>query len=276
MSISNSIHTGVSALRSFARGIEVIGDNISNIATAGFKKGRADYSDSFSDLLHSPQGGGNGTPHRNASSVGSGVRVAQVSVNFATEDAQYTGVSSDLAINGAGFFRVQEPGSGQEFFTRAGNFRLDNSGYLVTPGSFRLMGADGLLQVPATVATENGSQAVTGWGFSSETGTLKLELADGSTVDGGQVSLARFVEPGALVRAGGNLYQGSDAAGRLANFTAGTGTAAIIQSGYLELSNVDLTEEFAGMITTQRGFQAGARIISTADQLMQEAIQLKR
>lgn len=271
MSLYNSMNTGVSALRSFGRGIAVIGDNIANMSTTGFKKGRADYSDNFNQLLHSPQASENNTPHRSASHVGGGVNVSQVSTDFNTGDATYTGLESDLAINGNGFFRVVDTG-GNEYLTRAGNFRVDDNGYLVSPQGYRLQGADGALRIPDSVE----GLAVTGWSFTAETGVLNLVRADGSTTVAGQVSLALFRAPDALEKKGSNLFQSTGTAGFAGNISPGAGQPATVQSRFLELSNVDITEEFANMITTQRAFQAGAKIITTADQLMQEAIQLKR
>jgi len=281
MSIVSSMETGISALRSFTAGIQVIGDNIANVGTAGYKRSRADYSDNFSTLLKSPQGTASGAP-RASSQLGGGVTVSGVSTNFAPNQAEYTGIESDLASNGQGFFRVVDTSDGnRDYFTRAGNFRRDDSGYLVTAQGYRLqgegtLGADGFL-IPDTAVNPNSgaAEAVSDWAFEPSTGTLKLLFSDGAMLEGGTVQLSSFTEPEALLRQGGNLFLQTDAAGTRNDFTPGTTAPATVHSQYLELSNVDLTEEFADMITTQRGFQAGARIITTSDQLLQEAIQLK-
>lgn len=281
MSIVSSLETGVSALRSFTKGIQVIGDNISNVGTTGYKRSRADYSDNFSTLLKSPQAGAGST--RTPSQLGGGVTVATVSTDFNTNEAEYTGKETDLAINGRGFFRVSDPADGnREYFTRAGNFRRDDAGYLVTAQGYRLQGegtldAGGFLIPDTAINPSSGtSDAVASWAFEPTTGQLKLLFADGAKLDAGTVQLAMFTEPEGLLRQGGNMFLQTDAAGTRTDFAPGNTAAASVHSQYLELSNVDLTEEFADMITTQRGFQAGARIITTTDQLLQETIQLKR
>ena len=282
MSIISSLETGVSALRSFTKGIQVIGDNIANIGTAGYKRSRADYSDSFSSLMKSPQGSSSGAS-RTASQLGGGVSVASVSTSFATEKAEYTGSESDLAINGNGFFRVADPLDGnREYFTRAGNFHLDDSGYLVTPQGYRLQGentlGNGGFFIPGTALNPNSGaqEAVASWAFTPTTGQLNLLFSDGAAIPAGTIRLTTFTEPAGLLRQGGNMFLQTEAAGTRTDFAPGNSAAATVHSQFLELSNVDLTKEFADMITTQRGFQAGARIITTSDQLMQEAIQLKR
>ena len=118
--------------------------------------------------------------------------------------------------------------------------------------------------------------------FSIDTeGVIKVRLSDGSEYTRGQVLLQRFSDPQALTNEGLNLYSGIAAAGPLGGATPapaapGTNGLGRIESGALELSNVDLANEFSSMITTQRAFQASARIITTSDEMLQELVNLKR
>ena len=111
---------------------------------------------------------------------------------------------------------------------------------------------------------------------------VKVRLSDGSEYTRGQVLLQRFSDPQALQKEGLNLYSGIGSAGPLGGGTAplaeapGTNGLGRIESGALELSNVDLANEFTSMITTQRAFQASARIITTSDEMLQELVNLKR
>jgi flagellar hook protein FlgE len=273
MSLGYSFQTGVSTLKSYSEGLEVIGNNISNVNTNGFKKGRAEYADSFYNNLI--------TSASKPSEVGSGSHVSQVSTQFGTEDAKYTGKESDLAINGNGFFRVTNPSDGTTFFTRGGNFSRDTNGYLVTPEGYRLQGsgtlAGGDFQVPetATNPTTGKVESISSWSFSASTGELSLYFSDGTATKAGQVQLTSFTNPQGLTSQGGNVFKQTTDAGTRTDFAPATTAAASVSSQYLEKSNVDLTDELTSMIVVQRGFQAGSRVITTTDQLMQEAIKLK-
>jgi len=273
MSLGYSFQSGVSSLKSFTEGIEVIGNNISNVNTTGFKKGRAEYADSFYNTL--------ATSTSKASQVGSGTHVSGVSTQFDTEDAKYTGKESDLAINGNGFFRVTDPSDGTTFFTRGGSFSRDTNGYLVTSEGYRLQGsgtlAGGDLQVPETAANPTTGQVetVSSWSFSATTGELSLYFSDGSELAAGQVQLSSFSNPQGLTSQGGNIFKQTTDAGTRSDFLPASDAIASVTSQYLEQSNVDLTEELTNMIVVQRGFQAGSRVITTTDQLTQEAIKLK-
>lgn len=269
MSLGYTLQTGVSALQSFSSGLEVIGNNISNVNTSGFKKGRAEYADTFYNALKN---------EGQTMQVGGGTKVNDVKTDFQTEDASYTGVEGDLAINGQGFFRVVDPKSSTTYFTRDGSFRRDSSGYLVDSAGYRLQGASGDLLVPdkATNPTTGQQETVSSWSFSSTTGELSLYFSDGTQSKVGQVQLSNFSYPQGLTSMGGNYFKANgDLSGTRTDFTPAESALATVSSQYLESSNVDLTKEFANMIVTQRGFQAGSRIITTTDQLMQEAIKLK-
>src|SRR3954462_6937305 len=142
MALIGTMGSGVSALRSFSKGLEVIGNNIANVNTTGFKSADAKYADSFSNILlrsspTPPGGAGSNTP---PTQVGTGVQLAGITTNFAQGALSTTGKDTDLGVSGAGFFRVRDVANGREFATRAGDFRLDDQGYLVTQQEFRVQG----------------------------------------------------------------------------------------------------------------------------------------
>ena len=277
--MNSSLNTGVSALRSFTEGLEVIGNNIANVNTSGYKKSRADYGDNFYQLLKQPSnGGGASVTMQSQQQVGGGVQVAGISTHFQTESFEYTGNETDLAISGNGFFRLIDPSSNQPYYTRAGAFHFDSTGYLVNTDGFRLQGSSGMVQIMATPDAQiaNYGAEVVSFAFAPKTGTLQAVLTNNETVDIGQVRLSHFTDPQGLMRQGGTVYTATSTAGTRTDFLPGNGEIATVDSQYLEASNVDLTEEFANMITTQRSFQGAARIITTADQILQEAVNLKR
>ena len=159
MSLVATLNSGVSALTAFSEGIQVLSNNIANVNTTAYKGSRAEYSDSFSNVLRqaapAPSSGvGSNTP---AIQIGTGVRVQGITGDFTQGTLTSTGKNTDMSIAGSGFFRVRDTLNSVEYATRAGNFRLDNSGYLVTSDGFRVQGLTG---GGATYdATDNGSKS---------------------------------------------------------------------------------------------------------------------
>ena len=328
MSLSDSLTSGVSALRSFEKGLSVIGNNIANVLTTGFKGSTTTYSDSFSTLLRqatpSPAGGiGSNTP---AQQIGTGVQVAGVNGNFGQGTLSPTGNPTDLGISGSGFFRVHDSVNNEDYVTRAGDFRADDQGYLVTSDGFRVQGlSDGQVTFDATVVNgvltytptitppgsvgdvkldfnlsigngltnstgglftdaevEAGKPTLQAYSFDQQ-GNIVMSLSSGDSFVRGQILLQSFSDPTGLTREGSNLFSGLASAGPIGGteLTAsqnGPGSNGLgrIQSGALELSNVNLSEQFAQLITTQRAFQAGSRIITVSDTVLEDVINLKR
>ena len=267
-----SLFTGTSALTTFSKGMEVIGNNVANVNSLGFKSMRAEYSDDFyNTYLKNDYTEGSGAP---GNLVGSGTRLANVSSNFNQGTIHETGIDTDLAIHGKGFFQVRDPGTADEnsatLYTRSGNFSFNAGGTLVTSEGYIVQGSDG------DVVVEDLQQADT-FRFEND-GTLRVLFPSGEEVVQ-QVFLTDFRVPGKLDRVGdgyfsnkGNLASQIDA-GLVPPTTDGTGE---IIPYALELSNVDLTGEFANIIANQRSFQAGARIVTVSDTMYSEAVNLKR
>ena len=296
MSLIGTMTSGVSAMESFEQGLSVIGNNIANVNTTAFKSGSTSYANSFSNILQmsSPAPGTSTGSQTNTVELGTGVNVSAVSTNFAQGSLSSTGVPSDLAVSGNGFFMVKDPSDGAMYATRAGNFTIDASGYLVTSQGYRVQGLTGgtASTAPGTVGdiklgtppanTQLQSYSIDG------AGNLVEAYSDGSTATTNQVLMQNFQNPSALTSIAGNLYSGLsqaqiqllEAVGRLGSIsaaanTAGTNGLGNIQSGALELSNVDLTNEFANLITTQRSFEAGSRLITISDTLLEDIVNLK-
>lgn len=144
MSLASSLNVGVSALRAYSEGIQVVSNNIANVNTVGYKASHAQYADTFSNILRPLVPNENNTAVKIApTQVGGGVQIEAVSPVFSQGTIQITSSNSDLAIAGNGFFRVKNPQTGQFFVTRAGNFRVDADGYMVTQQGFRLQGSVG-------------------------------------------------------------------------------------------------------------------------------------
>jgi flagellar hook protein FlgE len=283
--------SGVSAMESFEQGLSVIGNNIANVNTTAFKSGSTSYANSFSNILQSSSpapGTGTGSD-TDTIEVGTGVNVAGVTTNFTQGSLQSTGVASDLAISGNGFFIVQDPSDGTDYATRAGNFTVNSQGYLVTAQGFEVQGLTGgsAGTAPSTLGPIKVGTPPTGTQLESYTidgsGNFVETYSDGSTATTNQILMQNFQNPSALTSIAGNLYSNLTAAQPVsgtstlsaANNTAGTNGLGTIQSGALELSNVDLTNEFANLITTQRSFEAGSRLITISDTILEDIVNLK-
>lgn len=273
-----SLTSAVSGMQQFQQEMDVIGNNIANVNTIAFKSSRDDLANSFSQTLDG------------IGQVGLGVTTEAITQNFAQGAISQTSVPTDLAVNGNGFFEVKDPTSGEEYVTRAGNFQIDQNGYLVTDTGQRVQGYNDLglsnigdIQINASVRPSTSSPTATMTGFTiNSDGTIEVSLSDGTEYTRGQILLQNFSTPSALTSVGDNLYTGIGAAGPLGGASAPTPAAAntnglgSIQAGSLELSNVDLSQEFANLITTERAFQANARVITTSDEMLQELDNLKQ
>jgi flagellar hook protein FlgE len=261
-----SFDSGVSALQQFQQQINVIANNIANVNTVGFKSASVSFADAFSQSLGSTAAG--------STQIGTGVITASITNNFAAGAISSTGVQTDLAINGNGFFMVKDSVSGSSYVTQDGTFTIDNSGYLVTSGGMRVQGASGDIQFP----TASTSPTMTGYSIGSD-GVIAVRMSDNTTVapTGGALALQNFTNPGQLVKVGGNLYSAPAAAGALATpgkpGSSGLGT---IVSGSLEMSNVDLAGQLTSLITTQRAYEANSKVITTSDEILQTLVNLKR
>jgi flagellar hook protein FlgE len=285
-----SLNSGVSGLLNMQQQMDVIGNNIANVNTTGFKSARVNFADAFSDTLRassSATGTSSGTP---ALQIGTGVMITNIRNVFTQGAVVRTNTPTDLAIAGEGFYIVRDPITELQFATRSGAFRVDTNGYLVTDTGLRVQGfSDGALATRGDVMINDvgrppeisATAKMVGFAFDPK-GQVKIKLDDGTEYTRGQVLLQKFSDPQALTKEGLSLFTNIGAAGPLGGSESptaeqpGTNGLGKIEMGSLEISNVDLANEFSNMITTQRAFQANARIITTSDEMLQELVNLKR
>jgi flagellar hook protein FlgE len=400
-----SLFTGISGLRTHQQMMDVTANNIANVNTTGFKSSSAIFQDTLSQMVTgagAPQAGNGGT---NPAQIGLGVQLSAVTTNFTQGSTQVTGRSTDMMINGDGFFVVMN--KGEQMYTRAGAFSFDADGRLVNPQGMVMQGwgtnaagdvdtklvpddvvlpistvrppmetdratfagnlpqntADGAAltssvrvydqagaektlsvtftkdAAPATTwqvtATDtstppntvsgtidvgaNGANAhntvltlpiaqsgnnisidltkVTGFAGQntvapqSQSGSAMGSLASFSISKDGllvgvfsngrkqtlaQLTMANFNNPPGLEKAGESVYRSSVNSGEAQLGTAGTGGRGFLQGQALEMSNVDLGQEFTNLVVSERGFQANSKVITTADELLQELVNMKR
>ena len=274
-----SLDSGISALQQFQQSMDVIGNNIANVDTIGFKGASVQFADSFSQTL-------SGAGASGAMQVGTGVITSAISNNYAQGAVSNTGVATDLAINGNGFFTVKDSVGGAEFVTRDGQFKVDSNGFLVTTTGLRVQGYTSFDTSTPPVGTlgdikidnnVTGSTAtISSYGFDKQ-GNVNVRLSDGTQFTRGQILLTSYLSPEQLVKEGNNLFSGQSGAGVIIQSgTPGTSGLGNLVASSLEMSNVELASQMSTLITTQRAFQASARIITTSDEMLQELVNLKR
>lgn len=312
-----SMYAGVSGMNNFQTKLDVIGNNIANVNTFGYKKSRVTFQDMMSQKLagaNAPTLGDDGTGIQvplkggtNPKQVGLGSMIGSLDTIHTQGSLQTTNRPLDLAISGDGFFTVAKGGPNAFFdsetkvltdatqvdysFTRSGNFYIDSEGYIVDGNGLYLIGnpydeLGGMMWDQfGRIKIDESAQS---FSISSD-GTITYIDQDEQTKIAGEIRLAKFSNPSGLEKAGGNLYKDTmnsgtvDLDGSTIAFDSiddlarpgqkGTGE---LLSGALEMSNVDLAEEFTEMIVAQRGFQANTKIITTSDQILQELVNLKR
>jgi flagellar hook protein FlgE len=260
------MYSGISGMKNFQTKLDVIGNNIANVSTPGYKKGRVTFQEMMSQTQTPAQGAVGGRGGINASQVGLGSQLGTIDDIHTEGFRQTTNNPLDLSIQGDGYFAVQ--GDGQTFYTRTGNFYLDNEGDIVNADGYYLLDVN-----ENTIRIDPDSTQ--SFNILSN-GTVEVVNAQNQRTPVGQIGIANFANPSGLVKEGGNLYAASGSSGAAEILTPLAGNSTEIISNSLEMSNVDLAEEFTEMITAQRGFQANTRIITTSDEILQELVNLKR
>jgi len=268
-----SMYSGISGLKNFQAKLDVIGNNIANVNTFGYKKERI----SFKDIAYQTLSGGtagsaaaNGLGGTNSKQIGLGSSIASIDNIMTNSSLQSTGRDLDLGINGDGFFVVQD-GQNNKFYTRAGNFFLDDQGYLVNTDGMKVLDSSAAQQ---PIKIDKGTYSSFSIGSDGNISAVVKGTNTISTL--GPIGVATFSNPSGLTRAGGNNFKASNSSGAAIVSTPGANGTGVLLPGSLEMSNVDLSEEFTEMIVAQRGFQANTRIITTSDQILEELVNLKR
>lgn len=244
--------------------IDVISNNLANVNTTGFKRSRPDFQDLLYQTLK-PAGvaSTSNTQVPTGIQVGQGTRPVAVQKIFIQGDYQNTQNQLDVAIEGDGFFQIEQP-SGETAYTRAGSFKLDSEGRIVT--------SDGFLVTPGiTVPSDSLSVSI---GTDGTVSVLQAGQAEPSEI--GQIELARFVNPAGLHSIGRNLYIQTLSSGEPITGTPGIDGFGTTAQGFLEMSNVSVAEEMVNMIIAQRAYEVNSKAIQTADDMLQIANNLKR
>ncbi len=312
------MYSGVSGLGAHQAKMDVVGNNIANVNTYGFKSGATSFIENlYQTNSASSEGVDGGIGGTNAAQVGYGSQVGTIDLSFSKGTYVPTTSATDVMIDGEGFFivgakygeddeipdlnwdsatesselidAIADAGGvfGNKFLTRVGNFKIDHEGYL-TDGNGQIAygwngdadggGAVGTAFEPIRIPIdEDSGQPITITGLTiSAGGDITATDQAGSTITVGKIAIAVVQNPTGLTKTQGPYYQVGGNSGTTIPRTAGANTAGSLLNYGLESSNVDLSKEFSDMITTQRGFQACSKMITVADEMLQELVNLKR
>jgi len=260
-----ALYTSATGMQAQETNLDVIANNLANVNTTGYKRVRADFQDLMYQYLLEP-----GTPTSSSTTsptgiqVGLGVRTAGTQKIFLQGDLTSTGNQFDLAIEGGGFFPVELPPDNTAAYTRAGNLRLDETGRLVTTDGFPLQ--------PAITIPANALSVTVG-----QDGTVSVTVPGQETPsEVGQLQGARFPNNAGLRSIGKNLYEETQSSGTPTTGNFAENGMGRISQGFLESSNVSIVGEVVNMITGQRAYEAASKGIQTADEMLSQAINLKR
>jgi flagellar basal-body rod protein FlgG len=244
--------------------LDVISNNLANVQTAGFKRSRMDFQDLVYETFQAPgTASAQGQEFPSGFQVGHGSRAVATQRLFTKGDLQQTGNVLDLAIEGDGFFEILQP-NGDAAYTRAGTFKKDSQGRVVTSEGFELQPGITIPQDAITVTVGvDGTVSVTQPGNSQpqQVGTIQL---------------SRFINPAGLLSQGRNLFIPTQASGDAVQGTPGQDGIGTLLQGFVEMSNVNVVEEMVSLIVSQRAYEINSRAIKTADEMMQTANNLVR
>lgn len=241
--------------------LTTISNNLANVSTVGFKRDRA----VFQDLLYQKQRQPGGQSSENTQlpsglQLGTGVRTVATQKVFTTGSLQVTEQPLDIAVNGRGFFQIQMP-DGTLAYTRDGQFQVNSEGQVVTSNGF-------LMEPNIAVPADADSITI------SRDGLVNITVpGDPNPQQIGQITVADFINPAGLESAGNNLFLETAASGAPIVGIGGQDGIGTLEQGMLENSNVSAVEELVNMITTQRAYEMNSKVVSTADQMLQNLTQ---
>ncbi|MES0371894.1 MAG: flagellar basal-body rod protein FlgG [Mariprofundaceae bacterium] len=259
-----SLWTAATGMAAQNMNVDVISNNLANVNTAGFKRGRANFQDLMYQQIKAPgaEASSAGTQLPSGIQIGLGVQTASVSHNFSEGSFQTTNNKLDLAIKGRGFFQILLP-TGDLAYTRAGSFSVDAQGQVVTAGGNILQPA---LTIPADAISIN----------VADDGTVSVEQPGSVSTIVGQIQLVDFINPGGLTMLGSSRYQSSNASGEPITGNPGSDGFGGLGQGMLEMSNVNMVEEMVNLIAGQRAYEMNSKAIQAADEMLQTANSIRR
>jgi flagellar hook protein FlgE len=267
----------ISGLKQHQVMLDVTANDIANVNTIGYKSARTTFQDSLTQLQRGAAGPTANNGGANAAQVGLGVGLGSVDNLMQSGALQTTGNPFDVAISGDGFFQLAQGNPAGTLtassYTRAGNFTLNSQGYLTSQAGDYVLGVPAAGGAAAAIKVPNGASD---FAIDQNGGVSWVDPTTQQRVTGYSLQLATFSNSAGLQRAGSNHWIASANSGTKTVGIPGSAGVGSVTAGAVEMSNVDLAQTFTNMITAERGFQANSRVISTADEMLQDLVNLKR
>lgn len=261
-----SLYTTATGMKAQQTMVDMIANNIANVNTAGFKKSQASFEDLFYVTLQSPglaqSTGGNPAPI--GLQLGSGTRLSGTTKIFTPGTLEGTDRSLDLAIDGEGMFQVLLP-NGELGYTRDGSFQVNKDGKLVTGQGF-------VLQPEVSLPSDLLEMNIDAEGHVSG----RTAGNPDSSIQFGQLTLSRFINPAGMLAEGGNVMRQSAASGPPITQTPGVDGLGTLKQGFIERSNVAIVNELVNLIVAQRAYEVNSRAIQASDQMLSTATNIAR
>jgi flagellar basal-body rod protein FlgG len=243
--------------------VEVIANNLANMNTTGFKQGRAEFQDLLYQNISVPgaNSSDSGTVLPSGIQIGAGVRTASVYRVSTQGDLKNTSNPYDVAIQGPGYFRVQQP-DGTDAFTRAGDFGLSPEGQIVTDQGYTV--APGIAIPTTALSVQINPQGQVSVTLPGQTAPQVV----------GTLELTRFPNEGGLKAIGDNLFLETPSSGSPQSGVPGSAGYGTLRQGFLETANVNAVEEITSLITAQRAYEMNSKIVTAADDMLQMTARL--
>jgi len=252
----DALYISATGMQAQQLNVDTIANNLANVNTTGFKKSKVGFTDLMmreaARLMPSQeQAGILGEGNR----LGAGVGIVSVSKLFDMGDLKKTESAFDIAIQGEGFLEVSMP-DGSSAYTRGGTFKVNSEGLLATSGGYALK--------PNLAIPDNAKNMQ----IDSE-GRVRIQVAGQATpIEVGQLDLVRFTSPSALLPQGDNLYRASPGSGEAISGKPTEDGMGSLAQGFLEGSNVKLTEEMVNLMVAQRVYEANVKVMQASDEML--------
>jgi flagellar hook protein FlgE len=281
--------SAISGLKAHQNAMDIVGNNIANVNTNGFKSSGASFRDSLYQTLS--DGGGddaaNGLAGSNPAQIGYGASLSGVNMDMTKGGQSATGRAMDCYINGGGYFVISNKGtvssgnySGTVQYSRLGELKFDDAGYLTDGnGNYVLSATTASGSTTYSTIKQDNTKTITNTAI-GEDGTVSWKETDSSTPPvtaskTAKIAIATFPNDTGLKQLGNGYYGETSNSGAAKYTTPGVGEAGKLVTGVLEASNVDLATEFSNMIIYERGYQANTKIITAEDEMLQTLVNMK-
>jgi len=269
-----SLWTGASGMIAQQTNVDTISNNLANVNTVGYKAENAEFKSLLYQTMQEKTTSANGANKPIAAQVGLGTRLASTTSDFTQGTLTANSSNSAFGIQGDGFFTVKGS-DGKTYYTRNGNFSWSNGTTgttLCTQDGNNVLDSNGnAIVLPAGTSSDN----VT---LNSDTGVIGYTDKAGAYHSMNQsIGLAQFANPSGLEKMANSLYGATTASGTALNEYTNTNlTKSVVKQKYLEASNVELSEEMVNLIVAQRAYEMNSKVITTSDDMLSQANQLKR